>query len=203
MTASTPWLLVLIVLTAGCRSDPNGGGGPGDAAPTHTHLVSAFDHDAQGWSISDNGAVTSPDYASTGGNPGGTISATDDLLGVTWYFRAPSSYLVDASSCYGRTLRFDMKTTANDSPFDEPDVRLSGGGVTLVCDAGPIPTTSWTSYAVTLDETAGWRHDSFQGAAASEQEIRAVLTQPSGLEIRGEHANWDDTGNLDNVVWCD
>jgi len=47
-------------------------------------IVSTFDIDDEGWTVFGHVTSGSPAYSATGGNPGGTISASDDGSGI-WY----------------------------------------------------------------------------------------------------------------------
>jgi len=47
-------------------------------------VQSTFDFDGEGWTIEGDG--DGPTYHSTGGNPGGYITATDLALGEYWYW---------------------------------------------------------------------------------------------------------------------
>ena len=173
---------------------------------------SGFDVNAEGWTITGDAqaAHVKPDYNGTGGNPGGLISAVDDVTGGTWYFQAPSKYMGDASSTYGKSLRFDLKTTDVSNPFDNFDVILSGAGKVLVFNtANNAAVGKWTSYKVKLDETAGWGvinavGDSYPSdwstlPKPSAADFKAVLGNVTQLLIRGEFNDGPDTGFLDNV----
>ncbi|HVZ35430.1 MAG TPA: laminin B domain-containing protein, partial [Polyangiaceae bacterium] len=145
------------------------------------------------------------------GNPGGLITAKDDTTGGVFYFVAPAKYLGDASSTYGKTLTFDLKTTSVDSPFTAYGVMLSGGGVTVIAlmPYDPSPAGQWKSYSFALDPSGGWKivsgpdihaEDSFtSAAAASESDLHKVLSGLSILRIRGEYNDGPDSGSLDNV----
>lgn len=186
----------------------------GDAAsPAEAKATSGFDRDAEGWTITGDAQSTSvkPDYNGMGGNPGGLITAKDDVTGGTFYFVAPSKYLGDASSVYGKKLRFDLKTTSVSSPFTAYGVMLSGNGVTLIAmmPYDPTPVDQWKSYSFTLAASGGWKvvsgpdvgaEDDFSKApAASESDLRSVLSQLEVLRIRGEYNDGPDSGSLDNV----
>jgi Laminin B (Domain IV) len=77
-------------------------------------------------------------------------------------------------------------------------------------DASPEPTVDvWNSYAIGLDEAAGWRvvsvlsesafADFAELRAPTPDEMNAVLANLTRLLIRGEFQNGEDTGYLDNV----
>src|SRR5262245_57910545 len=105
--------------------------------PTEPKQTSGFDVDADGWTIVGDAQADAvvPDYEGTGGNPDGLISASDDVTGGVWYFAAPERYLGDNSDIIGANLGFDLKVDETPpSPFDDADVRLVGGGITIVFD---------------------------------------------------------------------
>ncbi|HVZ37075.1 MAG TPA: laminin B domain-containing protein [Polyangiaceae bacterium] len=161
---------------------------------------STFDANDEGWIIGQNSQAgdTTPVYASTGGNPGGYISAVDAEASLTWNFYAPSAFRGDHSSMFGKTLSFDLKTTAISSPFSAPDVVLEGGGLLLVYDLSADPGTDWTHYSAPLS-AQGWHVDSLSGAEPTSEQFQAVLADITGLTIRGEYNLGADTGSLDNV----
>jgi hypothetical protein len=177
--------------------------------------ASGFESDADGWTVAGDAAADSanPDWNGTGGNPDGLITATDDVTGGTWYYVAPSRYLGDASVSYGKLLKYDLKTTSVANLFDNFDIVLEGGGITLVyhfttpADPG---TDTWTSYAIQLSETAGWKiADAAFGTAdfahygtfptPKRDQLQSVLANLTFFAIRGEFNSGADTGSLDNV----
>ncbi|MBI3977459.1 MAG: hypothetical protein HY331_04660 [Chloroflexi bacterium] len=161
---------------------------------------STFDADSEGWAIVGDaqGGSGRPDHHLVGGNPGGYISASDDVSGGTWYFRAPQQFHGDFSGAYGYALTFDLRQSALDEQFVAPDVMLSGGGLTLVHNAGRNPGLLWTSYSVPLSED-GWRHQ-VTGLPVDREGMLRVLSSVTDLRIRGEYRTGSDTGSLDNVV---
>ena len=176
---------------------------------------SGFDSDDEGWTIVGDAqsSQVKPDFNGTGGNPGGLISADDDVAGGTWYFQAPPRYLGDNHDIVGKTLRFDVKVTPIDSPFGNYDVVIGGGGVNLAYNTSPDPGTDWTTYTVPLS-AAGWKVigddldpdevDDADFAAlpdATDADFAAVLGDVTTLRIRGEFNDGPDTGSLDNVRW--
>jgi hypothetical protein len=169
---------------------------PAAAAPL---AVSAFDNDAEGWTVFNDGA--GPIWSASGGNPGGYIYATDLVLGSSWYFQAPTKFLGDISAAYDQTLTFDLKQSTTANQYNSVDVLLSGGGLTLVYDTAVNPATDWTPYMVLLDETAGWKKSTLSGVTPSQAEFQTVLSSLNTLRIRGEYSrNGADIGGLDNVV---
>jgi hypothetical protein len=164
-------------------------------------VVSGFDVDAEGWTISGDAQASSvvPDYNGSGGNPGGLISAVDDVTGGTWYFRAPPKYHGDNLDTYGKVLRYDLKVTPISSPFNNFDVILEGGGLTIWYQTTSDPGTTWTSYVVPLTE-GGWSSGPLAAPVpVSTADFRTVLGSMTELFIRGEFNSGPDTGSLDNV----
>ena len=162
----------------------------------------SIDGGDDGWLIFGDaeGGRGEPDFVASGGNPGGHVSADDDVQGGTWYHQAPFKYHGDFSGAYGMTFTFDLKQSTLASQFDSNDVILTGGGVTIAVDAGSNPGTAWTSYTVVLDESAGWALDVWDGTPATQADIQTVLSDLTDLRIRGEFVVGADTGGLDNVV---
>ncbi len=148
------------------------------------------------------GTLLSPQYVAGGGNPGGHVCADDPFTptGGVWFWRAPSKFLGDVSDAYTRTLTYDLKQSSEGNPFDWHEVVLIGGGMTLVFDLPGEPGAGWTSFAVPIHESAGWRKDEVAGPAPTHQEMLNVLSSLTDLRIRGEYRVGPDSGCLDNVV---
>ena len=164
--------------------------------------TSTFDTNNEGWTTF--GDATSPNatWVATGGNPGGFIRVTDQSTGGTWHFVAPGKFLGNKCDAYDTYLRYDQitsDTTNEDQYGDRPDVILFGAGLVLVFENDENPNLSWTHYDVLLREDAGWRLNSITGAVPTEAQFRAVLSNLSGMRIRGEYRPYDDYGGLDNV----
>ncbi len=178
-------------------------------------VSSTFDTDNEAWYVVGDaeGGGGEADYVASGGNPGGHVHADDDAAGGTWYWQAPNKFYGDFSSAYGQTLSYDIRQSSTSGQFDWYEIILDGGGITIVYDYGTYaedhgnhPGTSWTSYSVTLSESAGWlRHNGNPIAdddtvPASQADIQTVLSDLTQLRIRGEFVVGFDSGDLDNVV---
>jgi len=163
-----------------------------------TSISSTFDAGIEGWTLF-NDAINLTHLAS-GGNPGGFIQATDQGLGTYWAWQAPAKFLGDQSSSYGATLGFDLiQTPVTNQIAANDELILIGNGVTLRYDL-VNPASSWTSYAVSLTEAAGWI-DVATGLAPSQATMQSVLANLTTLSIRGEYNGaGGDVGSLDNVV---
>jgi len=62
------------------------------------------------------------------------------VTGGVWYFVAPSKYLGNNSDVAGKWLHFDLQVDATPTnPFDDIDVKLEGGGVTIAYDTPTTP----------------------------------------------------------------
>ena len=205
------WIVVIlaicVVSSIGCRSEE---------APEFSQFISS----AEGWLTWGDSATEEPTFHASGGNPDGYISMIDNVDGGAWYWLALSNYLGDKSHFFGKHLRYDLKQSETSNQFATGDVWLdSTDGTRLVYfDQANFdnsePRTSWTSYLIKLDDTAGWKispgfsndTDPFlsewsEATSASNADIRAVLTSLSGLYIRGEFKVYADTGSLDNVFF--
>ncbi|WP_334107916.1 laminin B domain-containing protein [Methylobacillus sp.] len=141
-------------------------------------------------------------WQANGGNPGGHVSIDDLTIGGVTFFIAPAKFLGNQSAALGSNLTFDLQQIYSGSPsqFDDADVILQGAGLTLVFDIGDHPANgAWTSYSVPLIAD-GWRLNSLSGAAASDEQFIAVLSDLSALKIRAEYRTGPDIGLLDNVT---
>lgn len=168
----------------------------------HAQVTSTFDTDQEGWTARDNNSGPTPSYQAAGGNPGGFIQVTDGVAGSATYFVAPSKFLGDRSSSYGRFLRFDLQVSVTPNS-STAGVQLSGGGLTLVRLLPVLPAVApqWSSYSFRLDETETWRVGSTTGPIATAAQMQAVLTSLTALWINGEYSTASlDGGGLDNVI---
>jgi hypothetical protein len=162
--------------------------------------TSTFSTDAEGWFA--QGDTSGPlTWVSSGGNPGGHVRIADAVTGGVTYFVAPAAFLGNQSAAFGTNLTFDLQQTypGGANQFDSPDVILQGAGLTLVFDTAFNPANgAWTSYSVGLSGS-GWRLNDLSGAAASNSQLAAVLSNLNTLKIRAEYQTGADTGMLDNV----
>lgn len=156
----------------------------------------SFDEGDQGWRISEGGVGS---FSATGGYPGGYMAGTDnfDPVRTFWYFIAPAPFINEVRRGYGKTLRFDLFQSATDEQRFTYDVILTDGIDTLTFDASYNPGTTWTSYAIKLDELSGWQNGNER---ATKADLQAVLTNLTDLRIRGEFRSGPDQGGLDNVA---
>jgi hypothetical protein len=107
---------------------------------------SYFDTNAEGWSAIGDFAVPVT-WIASGGNPGGNIDLVDGVSGGVMYFVAPAKFLGNQSSAFGQPLSFDLKQhiSGSPNPFDDTDVLLAGGGLTLALNTESNPAfDAWT-----------------------------------------------------------
>lgn len=169
---------------------------------------STFDSDDEGWIIYDIATTAwetnptyTPDYISSGGNPGGYISE-DDPSTNSFFFSAPATFLGDMEFAYQGTLSFDWCATGwEGGPIldSSRDVVLIGADLAIRFDTPP-PTETWSTQTVVLGVEAGWVK--WNGGTLTEAEMRSVLASLDYLLIRGDHiTSGPDTGRLDNVIF--
>ncbi len=161
--------------------------------------ANSFDSGAEGWLVIGDAASPLPVFNLAPGSGGGYLTSFDLHQGATWFWRAPTDYHGNKSAAYGGYLAFDLRQNFSDGQYDNDDVILSGGGLTLVFDTTSNPGTTWTTYQVPLLETAGWRH-AVHRAPATQHDLLRALADVTGLFIRGEYSVNEDIGNLDNVA---
>jgi hypothetical protein len=171
------------------------------ALPQAHAITSTFDTDTEGWTAQGD-VVGTIHWLATGGNPGGHVSIDDQTAGGVTYFVAPAAFLGDKSAALGSDLRFDLMQvyTGSASQFNDADVILEGGGLTLVYDTTVNPANgTWTSYQVPL-LAADWRLNTLGGTAATPLQLEATLANLTALRIRAEYRSGADIGHLDNVT---
>jgi hypothetical protein len=141
-----------------------------------TVLDYSFSSNNQGWQQSqDNGMTFSPaGFASSGGNPGGRLTAKDtgaetgcstqttpcDLL--TFY----SPFVEKMGANYGGTAAFDLRSSV--TPAFAAELLLLPEGPNYL--DGLIPTSTGTGYhrlSIKLDETANWAVCPYAGGACT------------------------------------
>jgi len=179
---------------------------------THAQITSTFDTDADGWTFIFPSVPLTPNHATTGGNPAGFVSYTyssfvyTNFTAGTQVWKAPAKFVGNqVLRSMGMNLRFDLQQSQAGTLSDvNGDVIIrSAGSTSIVCSLATKPATApaWSSYSIKLDETQGWRMQNMSGALATRNQIIAVLTNISSIEIRGSYAtNASYTSGLDNVV---
>jgi hypothetical protein len=175
-------------------------GGACLAAQAVTLVSTGFDTGAEGW-FAANGA-SSTHYATTGGDPGGYVWATDTTAQKIWIFVAPSAYFGDFSAALAGSLSFSLRTSSPGTPQNLliGDVKISGNGIDLVTNISSPPTATWTNYSVTLAPSAAWYVGVIGGTLATSADFASVLSNVSALHIRGDFTNTGEATGLDSVV---
>ncbi len=163
--------------------------------------ASTFEGDADGWTLSGNGDVTTPRLERSGGNPGGHICGQDAKDGDNWYFVAPQRYLGNATAAYGKRLTFDLKQGSIFNQIRGRDVVMNGGGLSVAFHFRQSPGLDWTPVSVSVDDTSGWLLEA-TGQPATSEELNTVLRNLTSLRLRGEFYDGpNDTACLDNVYF--
>ncbi|GAB3020651.1 laminin B domain-containing protein [Spirosoma pulveris] len=175
---------ILVALMAGCTEPP--------ITTIASPGFNGFDSDNEGWHVNKGGKEQ---YRPAGGNPGGYLEGVDNADSA-WYFVASAQFVRQVRFSYGRTLRFDLKQSATDTQMDFDDLIMTDGTTKLTFNTPYHPKTTWTNYAVKLDEVQGWKKGK---AAATQADIHQMLENLTELYIRGEFRSGPDVGGLDNV----
>ncbi len=166
-----------------------------------TLRVSDFNSGDDGWKVGNlfgNSSVQAPEYVTVGGYDGGYIQ-TQDLFGYN-AFGAPASWLGDQSGTYGATLHFHQRVLASDGNKASAVV-ITDGTTRLQFRATP-PGTSWTEVKVWFHVDAGWQianGSGNAGPAATEAQLRTVLSNLTGLAINADWLTGSDLVGLDSV----
>jgi hypothetical protein len=138
----------------------------GSACGPPAFASSAWEGDREGWTLSNNGALTDPTLEREGGNPAGHLCGRDEGDGDIWYFVAPRKFLGNASAIFGKRLTFDLKQGSIFNQVRGRDVVLNGGGMAISWNLKFAPGLDWTPYAVRLDAESSWRIDTPTGRGA-------------------------------------
>jgi len=170
---------------------------------SNADLVSTFDIGDEGWS--NTGDVHPIEWENSGGNPGGFVKGKDDVSGRWWFFVAPDSWAGDWSQYINGQLSFDliMLYRHGSDSNDQDAVRIYYGSDEASDfyawgrnEIAIPPLNSWKSYEITLDSSTFTDPDGNPVDAAT---FNSNMSHVTGLWIRGEYINGDDTEGLDNV----
>lgn len=158
-----------------------------------------FDNGTKGWAVEGTAKFR---YATEVGNPLPSIVGADKKASEIWYFMAPASMVkaLNQNKSYDHTIMFDLLAKSS-GDISYPDVILEGFGHKLVYSLSNFPSDqTWTTYSVSLNESAGWRKETTDGPLATRSEIRNMLLNLNKLLIRGKFSNELNLGYLDNVT---
>jgi hypothetical protein len=165
-------------------------------------ITSYFNQDDEGWRVIGDaqGESAIPSYINKNGNPGGFISANDNIAGGVWYWSAPDKFLGNKSSAYGKKISFSLKQSSTDNQFDADDLVLVGANMKIVYNTSVNPEKNWTEYSVTLSEHEGWTYNNVNGDKVNRNDLKKILSDLTAIYIRGEYVTGEDTGGLDSVT---
>lgn len=117
-----------------------------------------------------------------------------------WRFNAPKKYLGNAGGAYGKRLTWDSQTEEG-RQFKENDLFMSGRGIALFIRVpNPSRTTSWASFAVSLDESSPWKLVA-DGTLATPAQLKSTLATLTSLRLPGEWVDGPETTCIDNVYF--
>jgi len=164
-------------------------------------VTSYFDQNDEGWTVVGDAQESSskPNYESTSGNPGGYIWADDNATGGTWYWCAPGKFLGNRSSSYNKKILFSLKQSSLNNQFDNDDIILFSNDKKVVFNTLNNPDTSWTEYSAILNEEH-WKYSTSNDSFISKKDFIEILSNLTGIYIRGEFVEGKDKGGLDNVI---
>ena len=152
--------------------------------------------------------VWKPDPPQEGGRGGGYIQFFERKEdNETSYFQLPDNFRGKKKDLYGSSLGFEL-TAQGDGEFrmGYSDVIVRAGTNSLHYSFfGQNPSPDWRWFQVILKESPGWKVGSPSGAVATSEQMKSVLADVSGFEIRAEFhkgGSREET-RLDNVVLWD
>src|SRR5579871_1965192 len=150
------------------------------AVSSRAQIVSTFDTDLQGWTVT--GGLIS--YVGVGGNPGGFLQCADaDNADMTVY--APIQFQGDLSSYLGSTLSFDAKNinglVSDATSFGTVTITGPGGTATadLAAPNQPPQDNLWHTYALPLSP-ALWIGN-LPGALSDVSQLSVDLESHNGI----------------------
>jgi hypothetical protein len=190
--------LALALLLAAVRVHDADGQSDPPSSP-HTLIRHEFTESDQGWRLTTDTGSADPDFATSGGDPGGRIAGHDEEIGETWYFRAPLAVLRHLPAAGNGVISFSLRQSTDvDGGFLDDDVVIIGesGRLGYRFGRGSAPGTAWKRFSVRLSASAGWTWNGSGSATAAQ--LQSVLASPLSLEIRGEYTTGPDEGFLDN-----
>jgi large repetitive protein len=176
------------------------------ALSAQAQITSTFDTDADGWLFYNASNVSNAvNFNSTSGNPGGYISATysSNQNSSFQFWLAPSKFHGNhLALSLGLKFKFDLQQSVAGTGASF-DVRIKNGSAYIYISGltpKPAVAPAWTSYSFALDETGGWFY-SAGAVVATRSQVMGILTNVTGIEIRGTYAsNASYTSGLDNVI---
>jgi hypothetical protein len=98
----------------------------------------------------------------------------------------------------GGTVRYSLKQSEETAGYIDDDVVIKGPAGRLSYRFSIAPGVEWRVFSVPLSASAGWRWN--WSAEATEEQMRSVLREATGLLIRGEYVPGPDEAGLDTFV---
>ncbi len=134
---------------------------------------------------------------------GGQLSMTDpDGTGVgnSQYWKAPAKFLGDQSAAGVLGCSLSDQGTGG-GPYQQEDVVLVGGGITISYIFSTIPPQGSVPSPVTLDLYGGTAHlGGMNAPLATSQQVHTVLSALTEFYIRAEYQLGPDFQYMDDVV---
>ena len=170
-----------------------------DAQTTGRLLISHdFTASAEGWRISGDTDPMTPIFRPAGGQSGGCIEGSDQALGETWYFTAPSSVVAVLPAAANGTLSYWLKQSGAMISLNDDDIVIVGKAGRLSYRFPQAPGTDWTPLSVQLSASVPWMWN--WNRRATQAQIDEVLATATQFDIRGEYVTGDDHASLDTFV---
>ena len=172
---------------------------------------SKFNEDTEGWQLLDaNGnnpqeielKSHGEDVSLPGEHKLTYLSGKMSLPNSWYYWVAPEKFHGNwIFSSYRLELSFSLYQSVEGTNADYGDVIISNGGNHLYYSFANKPRPNFPSYNVVLDETGGWRSQSVNGALATKDQVKRVLSNVTSLRIRAKYnATADLEAGIENVV---
>ena len=170
--------------------------------PSMEAAADDFEFGPNGWSILRDAELL---WGETFGNDSAGIRGVDDAAGRSFSFLAPERYLADQSDMQGKSMVFDLRSSAaiggGNSFEDGGNVLVLAGGTTEArfrLDALPIIGDVWRTHAIPLVPSPAWTDP--EGTPLAADAFGRVLASVSRVQIRGEYRSGGEVTSLDNVV---
>lgn len=120
--------------------------------------------------------------------------------GQTMYFVAPSKFLGDKRSAYNGFLQLKLRQSETGNFSGHGDfIILASSNIVLSFSLRSVPSTSWQSYQVPINENVGWQNIT-SNRFANQVDFFEVLRSLQRLWIRAEYSfNGAEHADLDDV----
>jgi hypothetical protein len=172
-------------------------------SPVSAEIISNFSESSEGWTVVDidpTPLTNPPTITDTYGAASwsGLYIYTGDRTGNATYFSAPAKFLGDQSTAFGTPFSYDM-FVAGSTAEASIDLLLVGSEMTLIGDLRtPSSSLVWETFEIPLVGTS-FALNAVGGDPATDDNVRAVLTDLTGLYILADHVPGYEDTYLDNV----